>query len=453
MKPLSLRVVASAALALGLLIPASSAFAQNIVLTRNAVVVNAGTSAMVTASGLGSGQMVISSNSSSGVASATQNAGDVTITGTSAGTTTIVLCSSDTTIACASVYVTVEPAGNGQLSFSRENLYVAGGSITQVTLSGGGSGATYVVSNSTNSSAAYTSISANTLSVTAGSISGVTWLTICTSDGKICNTLSVNGSGGGSPIAAPSPSPSDSPAPTVTSDAGGPQLNPSSITVAVGQSGTVAVNGAGSYYVLSNTNPNAAVVGVNGNNLSVYGQSSGTASTLICQAGGLCTALSITIGTVALPSPTPTVAPIAYSTPVPGPVSSGYIFTSALKLGSQGDEVTALQNALAAQGYFSGTASGYFGPQTQKAVMAFQSANGLSPLGSVGPGTRLALNQSAGGSGIPTVAGASTQAPTAPSVPTSAIATMTLGQLQAQVLALQTQITQILIRISQLSGQ
>jgi murein L,D-transpeptidase YcbB/YkuD len=69
-----------------------------------------------------------------------------------------------------------------------------------------------------------------------------------------------------------------------------------------------------------------------------------------------------------------------------------FVFTGNLGLGSLGDEVTHLQTTLAAKGYFSGNATGYYGPMTRAAVIAFQKANGLSQVGIVGPQTRAALN-------------------------------------------------------------
>src|SRR3989344_4236616 len=56
-------------------------------------------------------------------------------------------------------------------------------------------------------------------------------------------------------------------------------------------------------------------------------------------------------------------------------------FTRSLTVGSTGDDVKCLQNALAASGHFTfaGGATGYFGSVTQAAVAAWQSANGVSP--------------------------------------------------------------------------
>lgn len=61
-----------------------------------------------------------------------------------------------------------------------------------------------------------------------------------------------------------------------------------------------------------------------------------------------------------------------------------------LTLGSEGDDVVALQTALIAKGYaIPAGATGYFGVQTQTALRQYQSANGISPAsGYFGPITR-----------------------------------------------------------------
>ncbi|HEY5368345.1 MAG TPA: peptidoglycan-binding protein [Hanamia sp.] len=57
-----------------------------------------------------------------------------------------------------------------------------------------------------------------------------------------------------------------------------------------------------------------------------------------------------------------------------------------------GDDIKALQTFLNIKGYDSGTPDGNFGPKTQAAVIAFQTANGLVPDGSVGSNTLKYLN-------------------------------------------------------------
>ncbi|MFC4766107.1 NlpC/P60 family protein [Effusibacillus consociatus] len=58
-----------------------------------------------------------------------------------------------------------------------------------------------------------------------------------------------------------------------------------------------------------------------------------------------------------------------------------------LKTGMSGEDVKILQLELKELGYFSATATGYFGPITKEAVIRFQQVNGLSADGIVGRNT------------------------------------------------------------------
>jgi peptidoglycan hydrolase-like protein with peptidoglycan-binding domain/lysophospholipase L1-like esterase len=72
--------------------------------------------------------------------------------------------------------------------------------------------------------------------------------------------------------------------------------------------------------------------------------------------------------------------------------AQGLVITRALALGSEGSDVTSLQKFLKAEGFYTYSAiTGYFGTITAEAVSAFQRANGISPVGTVGPVTRAAL--------------------------------------------------------------
>jgi peptidoglycan hydrolase-like protein with peptidoglycan-binding domain len=77
--------------------------------------------------------------------------------------------------------------------------------------------------------------------------------------------------------------------------------------------------------------------------------------------------------------------------PTPTAISAG-VFTRTLTLKSTGEEVRQLQMRLQALGYFDEAVTGFFGPITRDAVVAFQRAEGLEPVGSVGPKTRAVLN-------------------------------------------------------------
>jgi hypothetical protein len=78
------------------------------------------------------------------------------------------------------------------------------------------------------------------------------------------------------------------------------------------------------------------------------------------------------------------------TTPIP---STTYIFKSLLKVGSSGEEVRQLQLKLKSLGFYEyPSITGSFGNVTKQAVINFQKANHISPVGYVGPATRAALN-------------------------------------------------------------
>lgn len=79
-------------------------------------------------------------------------------------------------------------------------------------------------------------------------------------------------------------------------------------------------------------------------------------------------------------------------------LKSALVLARELRQGMSGEDVTALQELLAADPdiYPEGIVSGFFGPLTTKAVRKFQQKNGLETVGNVGPKTRARLNALAG---------------------------------------------------------
>ena len=99
----------------------------------------------------------------------------------------------------------------------------------------------------------------------------------------------------------------------------------------------------------------------------------------------------------------PNIPPVASTNASPAPQklpsSAGGSTASCVRIarglskGMRGDDVRAFQLYLIASGYLApGLSSGYYGALTLKAVQAWQSAHGISPLGNVGPKTRGALS-------------------------------------------------------------
>ncbi len=93
----------------------------------------------------------------------------------------------------------------------------------------------------------------------------------------------------------------------------------------------------------------------------------------------------------------PTAAALGLTTPAPAAAAA-----SGLTVGSQGDTVKELQNALMAFGVFvPGGADGVFGPATKTAVSNFQRWNGLAVTGEVDAATASALKLGSAPAGAP----------------------------------------------------
>src|SRR3989339_950104 len=87
----------------------------------------------------------------------------------------------------------------------------------------------------------------------------------------------------------------------------------------------------------------------------------------------------------------------AQLSPSPSPVAGGSFDTN-LYFGLRGDKVVALQEFMIGKGYLAaGLNTGYFGPLTKAAVMAYQTAKSITPVaGYFGPLTRAAANADGG---------------------------------------------------------
>ncbi len=79
---------------------------------------------------------------------------------------------------------------------------------------------------------------------------------------------------------------------------------------------------------------------------------------------------------------------------------------AALRRGSKGDEVAAVQKRLKQWGYYDGAVDGVFGAATERAVRLFQKKNGLTVDGVIGPKTAAAIGISLSGSSASQSAGA-----------------------------------------------
>ena len=72
---------------------------------------------------------------------------------------------------------------------------------------------------------------------------------------------------------------------------------------------------------------------------------------------------------------------------------------------STGGDVSVVQNILIHQGFLSGAPTGYFGPLTASAIAKFQTQNGVSAVGVVGPATRTIISTWCASTNMPMVGG------------------------------------------------
>ena len=351
----------------------------------------------------------VSSNSQPSSVQANLSGTTLTLTGLAQGSSNITVCAS--TGSCASLTASITYAATGaNIALSQTSLSLGVGASATVTVSGGEQ--PYALSGGT-SSVARTTLAGSSLTV-YGLAGGTSSVSVCSAGGG-CVPLSVTVSGTGANAAL--------------------SLSNSSLTLLPGQSASVALSGTGSYYLSSSPAGSVATAAIQGSNVSVSGVAAGTTSTTVCEYGGGCTALAITVSS----PPSGSASGTGVSTP--GAVAPA-TFTEYLAPGTQGAEVIALQKLLIARGYqIPSGATGYYGAQTANAVTAFQRANGIEQLGVVGPATRTALNALESGAGTG-VSGSSS----------SDISSMTLAQLKAQVQALESELAQVLARITQLGG-
>jgi peptidoglycan hydrolase-like protein with peptidoglycan-binding domain len=107
--------------------------------------------------------------------------------------------------------------------------------------------------------------------------------------------------------------------------------------------------------------------------------------------------------------------------------------STAIRRGSSGGRVFALQERLAELGYYQGAIDGDFGAVTESALTAFQANNSLAADGVVGPSTEAALR-------APDAIAAQQSRPAAPSLPSAGDGLLELGESGRDVIALQTQL-------------
>jgi hypothetical protein len=314
-----------------------------------------GQNGSVTVSG-GNGNYYIASNSNSGIANASLSGNTLSFSGVANGTSAITVCSTNSSN-CAIINVTVNTNTTGSLSLSQSILNLGNGQTGTIQIFGGTTPYTlHLVSGNS----ATASLSGNIITVSANAI-GTQTFNVCSANG-FCTPLTVNVSTQNQP-------------PTSTV--------PFTLGLAINEMVTLSMTGGnGGTYFLQSGLSTPVTASISGNTLTVRGVTYGSATAYICQNGiPTCLPVNFIVNRAATP-------PII----VPG-TGGPFFFSHDLWLGLTSSDVTELQNFLKAEGYFTATATGYFGPITFAAVQRFQTANGITATGYVGPLTRAALNR------------------------------------------------------------
>lgn len=222
--------------------------------------------------GASSGSYYISSNSNSAVASASMSGSSVFVNALSAGNTNILVCQSSYSSSCATLYVTVSGVlgTSTNLWFSPANptlyvgqsLAVSVNSSSYATSYSYNSGAYYISSNSS-PYVVSANISGTVLNLTANQ-NGSSNISVCSTALGFCGTLyvTVNGSS--------------------YNNGGNLSLSQTSLSLSQSQSIIVSAYNVPSVYISSNSNPGVVTASVNVNQVTFYGQSSGSSTVVLC---------------------------------------------------------------------------------------------------------------------------------------------------------------------------
>ncbi|MBI2889038.1 MAG: peptidoglycan-binding protein [Candidatus Liptonbacteria bacterium] len=402
--------------------------------------------------GVGQSTTVISQGSATGVyllvnslptiATVFANGTQVTVTGNQIGSSSATLCYVGTASSCTIVSISVQAASVATVSFSQNNITLSSGQTLPITVSGGTGN--YAITSNSNPTVVQATLSSSTVTLYAPATSGTAVVTVCSSGTSSCGTLSVSVSASAAAAsqslvvfgAANPPVTVGQDTPVTVSGASGKYTignNPSpNLVKASLNAGTLTLTGVapGSAFVTvcdaSNSNNCATVffTVINGP----------AAAPPVAAPAPAAPVAPVPVPTPAAPAPVVAAAPQTASTnaevlavlqsmqskllqlvaeiqtmqntllqlvakvtaSAPNvPVAAqtvGYQFMYDLSLGSNGDDVTALQNRLTRTGFYSGPVTGFYGSLTKEGVTRYQTAHSLPALGTLDMSTRVMLN-------------------------------------------------------------
>lgn len=206
----------------------------------------------------------ISSNSNSGVVTASISGTVINLYANAAGSSNISVCHSSLGY-CGTLYVTVTGSGTGSgLYFSPSSLSLNAGQTATASIYGNsGYYGSYYISNNSNTNVATANLSGSTITVYAVN-SGSTSITVCQNNVSNCAVLYVTVSGYGYGY-------------------GNISISQTNLNLSAGQTAAVNIYGSGSYYISGNSNSNVATASISGNTISIYARQNGNTTVYLCQ--------------------------------------------------------------------------------------------------------------------------------------------------------------------------
>ena len=365
-------------------------------------VVPLGQSTTVTIYGGTGNNFYVSSNSNPSIVQANITGNILTLIGNATtGTSTINICAYAGS--CASLTANISNVSSGgAIALSQSSISILAGQNSNIIISGGST--PYSISSQNGANIFSSNLSGNTLTI-YGVNPGTSTANVCASAG--CATLTVIVS-------------------STTSSVSAPTFSQNNILLNIGQQTTVSVSGIGNYYIANNSTSGIVSATINAGNVTVSAIQSGTDNISICQSGGQCSTLYVTVSslntqisnttnsnTSSNSADTSTIISLLRSlgvdaatiTNIQNSLSSGtpattnntatsiYIFPRYLSYNDKGADVLKLQQILVKHKFLSAVPTGHYGPATVAAVKKFQKANHIKQTGNIGPLTKGILDK------------------------------------------------------------
>jgi len=248
-------------------------------LSQTSLNLTVGQSGSVTAYNTSGGSLYISGNSNSNVVTANVSGQVINFVGINNGSSTVSICANNSS-QCGSVYVTVSGSGysNNNVSMT-DNVYSP--KVINVSL-----GVTVVWTN--NGSMVHT-VTADDNSFTSGNIlPGASYTRTFNSQGSYAYHCNFHGGTGGSGMSGV----------VIVGNTGqGLTLAQNSVNMAVSQSTSVAISGAGGYFISTNSNPGVVNATISGSSVYLNSLSAGSSTVTVCQNLGSsqCATLFVTV--------------------------------------------------------------------------------------------------------------------------------------------------------------